>query len=71
LRPTGAVGVGDETVNYLAAIGPAIGMQSSFGLDANDDRSYGTEVVAAPRPTIRQTPPSICVADAEGVRGAT
>jgi len=37
----------DETVNYVAVIGPAIGMQSSFVVGATGDRSYGTELVAA------------------------
>jgi hypothetical protein len=37
----------DETVNYVAAIGPVIGMQSSFGVGGNGDRSYGAELVAA------------------------
>ncbi len=34
-------------MNYVAAIGPAIGMQSSVGVGANGDRSYGTELAAA------------------------
>ncbi len=38
----------DETVNYVAAIGPRIGMQASFGGSAYGGGSYGTEVAAAP-----------------------
>jgi len=37
----------DETVNYVAAIGPAIGMQSSFGVATYGDGSPGTEFVPA------------------------
>jgi len=37
----------DETVNYVAAIGHAIGMQSSFGVATYGKESYGTEFVAA------------------------
>ena len=40
----------DETVNYVAAIGPVIGMQSSLGVRANADRTDGTELVATSPP---------------------
>ncbi len=38
----------DETVNYVAAIGPRIGMEGSFGAGAYGGGSYGTELAAAP-----------------------
>jgi len=38
----------DETVNYVAAIGPRIGMSGSFGASPYGGGSYGTEVAAAP-----------------------
>ncbi len=38
----------DETVSYVAAIGPRIGMQASFGPSAYGGGSYGTEVAAVP-----------------------
>ncbi len=38
----------DETVNYIAAIGPRIGMDSSFGAGAYSSGSYGTELAATP-----------------------
>src|SRR3954452_143398 len=37
----------DETVNYVAAIGPVIGMPSSFGVAVTGDRIYGAEFAAA------------------------
>ncbi len=38
----------DETVNYVAAIGPRIGMDGSLGARAYGGGTYGTEVAAAP-----------------------
>lgn len=38
----------DETLNYVAAIGPRIGMESGFGANARGGGSYGTELAAAP-----------------------
>ena len=38
----------DETVNYVAAIGPRIGMQDSLGASIYGAGSYGTELAAAP-----------------------
>ena len=38
----------DETVNYVAAIGPRLGMQGSFGAGSSGSGSYGTELAAAP-----------------------
>ena len=44
----GSMVLPDETVNYVAAIGPRIGMAGSFGANAYDGGRYGTEVAAAP-----------------------
>jgi len=38
----------DETVNYVAAIGPRIGMSGSLGASPYGGGSYGTEIAAAP-----------------------
>ena len=38
----------EETVNYVAAIGPRIGMASSFGMDAYGGGGYGGVLAAAP-----------------------
>lgn len=38
----------DETVNYVAAIGPRLGMSASFGANATGGGSPGTEVASAP-----------------------
>jgi len=38
----------DETVNYVAAVGPGIGMAGSFGASAYGGGNYGVEVAAAP-----------------------
>ncbi len=38
----------DETVNYVAAIGPRIGMEGSFGANASGGGSYGIALAAVP-----------------------
>jgi len=38
----------DETVNYVAAIGLRIGMEGSFGANANGGGSYGIALAAVP-----------------------
>ena len=41
----------EETVNYVAAVGPRIGMAGSFGMDAYGAGGYGAVLAAAPRPS--------------------
>ncbi len=38
----------DETLNYVAAVGPRLGMAGSFGANVQGGGSYGTEVASAP-----------------------
>ena len=41
----------DETVDYVAAIGPRIGMKGGFGADAHGGGGYVTGFAAAPAPS--------------------
>ena len=41
----------DETVDYVAAIGPRIGMKGSFGANAYESGTYITGRAAAPIPS--------------------